>query len=82
MPSRRQATRNTSAQAQSHHRPRERSDYAKCMLFADMVLARELLTRLDERQIDLILEALKGQSVEVNACDRAAFDAFVRAIHY
>ena len=52
------------------------------MRFADMVLARELLTRLDERQIDIILDALEGQPVEVNVRDRAAIDAFVRAIHH
>ena len=52
------------------------------MHFADMVLARELLTRLDKRQIDLILDALEGQPVAVNARDRAAINAFVRVIHH
>ena len=52
------------------------------MLFAEMVLARRLVEQLDERHINLILDALEGHPVQVDGRDRAAIDAFVRAIHH
>ena len=42
------------------------------MTFADMVLARDLLEHLDERQTNLILDALDGEPVQPAPDDIAA----------
>ena len=52
------------------------------MHFADFVLARELVNRLDENQIRLILDALEGDPICLGARDRAAIEAFVLAVRY
>lgn len=50
------------------------------MTFADMVLARAALELLNERQIELVLDALEGSEVVIDARDWVALEAFVRVV--
>ena len=68
------------ASAYTHHIAPSKPDYAAGMVFADLVLARGIIAHLDERQIDLVFDALEEHSVVVDERDRAAIDAFVREI--
>lgn len=52
------------------------------MTFADLVLGRDLLNHLDERQIVLLLEALDGEPVRFDLRDQIAVAAFVRGLRY
>lgn len=48
--------------------------------FADLVLARTTLESLSERQVELVLDALKGHEVEWSDADRAALLEFARIV--
>ena len=48
------------------------------MTFADMVLGRAALELLNERQIELLLDALEGSPIVIDARDRLELEAFAR----
>ena len=52
------------------------------MTFADMVLARDLIRKLDDQLVGVILDGIDGEQIVLEDGDREEIASFARALRY